>query len=161
MATLYCTRKDIEQLLSEYGLDQFVDQAGVVDTAISRASAYIENWLCNRYDVTTLASHPTVNELATVFASWRVCQHRGNEAPPSLEYRYQQCREELMGYSKGQPPLCGATGNENMTPSYSNKIVDQRFSRSKQRVVKNTSSQTSTDLRQNQASWPTDPGYRQ
>ena len=160
MPTTFTTTKQIELLLTSYGLDQFVDEAGVITNAINAASAMVRNVLCSRYDAADLTSDEAIKEITTIFAMYRVCSTAGNMPPSQVNERYLEAKEWLEKYASGEWQLCGVVPRDNETPVWSNLKVDQRYARNKIRVISETSSDVASDLSQDLARQPTDEGYR-
>lgn len=161
---LYCTRTDVEGLLSAIGVlsrlddDQSgadeVDEAARMTQAISYASERIDFYCAVHYDQASLASSWLVNDWATTIAAWWLCVRRG--AAPS------EAVGELYHGSDGHGGVMGdlkAIREKKMTipyigqrhvdwPAWSNITVDPRFRVRQIRTQRVISEKTPTEYAQ-------------
>jgi phage gp36-like protein len=86
-ATLqYCTLADLQNRLSDDGVNLRVDDKPTVTTAvINRATTKLDGYLRPRYDpVTQLAASAWVTEACATVAAYYLCGRRANPVPATL-----------------------------------------------------------------------------
>lgn len=138
--TQYCTRSDVEDLLSAGTVRSLLDDDddGVAEVSISRTldrAALKINQYCQRhYTVAELAANDWVKHAAAVIAANFLFQRRANSPPGELEEEHEEILEFLREVYTGSCDLPGATPRGWDAPSMANLTIDGRYGQGKIRV---------------------------
>jgi phage gp36-like protein len=156
-----CTQAAVEQCLSVNGVVAFSDHdadglqdEGVVEDAIQRASDEIHLYLHDRYNPADLAACALVNRWAVVGAAVYLCQTRNNPPPESLRDMWDKLMAPdglIQQIGAGIHGLPGVQLRYDSRPSFSNLRIDRRWPTSKTRVTTVNSSDSPTVLTQDAA----------
>ncbi len=156
--TVYCTFADMQDLLSESGIDLRLDDdddgvvtGGSSDTAttgerlwqrkaVNWATSRVNDFGKGRYDTDGLSSSWTVNEWCTVLACWRLCQRRLNPNP--LQAEKERVLAELASLAAGTTHLGDVGMRESCAPGVDSYRIDPRFITRQQRVIGSLSDRT-------------------
>jgi len=93
--TTYCTRTDIDAILSIHAVDRMIDDDGdgaieagesaLVTTMIERAAGRINSRVEMRYTLSDLSSNDWIKFVNASIAAQMIARRRGNGVPPSLQ----------------------------------------------------------------------------
>jgi phage gp36-like protein len=87
----YCSLSDIQNRLSDEGVNLRVDdKPSVVDAVLQRAASKIDQYCRGRYDPTVLATSPWIKEACTTIACFYLASRRANPVPASLTADYEE-----------------------------------------------------------------------
>jgi hypothetical protein len=160
----YCTRTQVERLLSTLGVAERLDhnadgvveasEALLMDDAIAMATETCNFYLYGKYAPARLSQSNLVNRWATAFAALELCLTRGGVVPEALQERVEKYQEWLELVAEGKRFLPNVPLRRNQAPIYDNIRCDPRYQWRVIRVEKRTSSQEPTDR-------PVRPDYRE
>jgi hypothetical protein len=129
-----------------------IEDSGVVDDCIQRASDEILLYLHDRYENAVLATVNLVRRWAAVGAACYLCETRNNPPPESLRAQWDRLIQEpdglIVRIGAGHQNLPGVELRYDSRPSFSNLRVDRRWPTSKTRVTRVNSSDAPTTLTQ-------------
>lgn len=156
---LYCTRADVEAILSQEGVELRLDDDGsgqVASTELARlttqginyASSRVNFYCLAKYEASELAKSWLVNEWATIIAARWLCSRRGNSPPESLENLYEQVLEDLKGIRSDEAQIPDIGPRDAAWPAWSNISFDTRYQLRRLRVERPISEQTTPNYPQ-------------
>lgn len=150
LATVYCTRTEVEAILSSAGVmarldDGTSNSAAQAVAVIEQASETVNIHCCRRYAVAALATSPWVKWATATIAARNACRRRANPVPGAIEQDYDEVMEKLKQILSAQLDLPNIAPAHDETPAVSNYTIDSRFHRSKIRRVWATSTGGSQD----------------
>lgn len=157
-ANLYCTKEDIEGLLSELGLQARIDdnnsgttediEATRITQARNYSTAIVKSFCLQHYIDSKLADSWLVNNWSTIIAAYWISARRGNPIPESLQKLYDECLKDLENV-KSKKMMIPDIGYRNVDwPAWSNVSVDPRYRIKQIRVQRQTSESTPTQYPQ-------------
>lgn len=157
---LYTSRSEIDDLLSEYGVDLRLDDndSNSIDTTESArlttnglniATAKCNLYLLERYDASDLYESWIVHHWATVIAARWLCKRRGNPVPESLDDEYDEVIEEMTAVKEGDMSLGDVAQRESDQPTFSNVTMVDHYALRKIRVQRPISEQSPSAIPQN------------
>lgn len=156
---LYTAKGDIEDVLSEHGVELTLDDDGdgtagedeevdALNKAIYWATSRINLHCAGLYKTARLAQSWVVNYWASVLAARQLAGRRGNTVPQSLEQAYQEAKEDLDRVKNGDLSIPEIATRANSWPTWSNIRVNPYRRLRKARVEKAISEGSPTPRRQ-------------
>lgn len=126
--TAYCDIDDVRDRISKEGVELRVDDIPPSDYGgvIDRASRVIDRYLRRRYAPATLAASEDVSDLATSLATYFLCTRRGNPAPGSVAFDYEEAMVYLKEIRFGGADLADVAERRAAAPTMSNIRVRLR-----------------------------------
>ena len=142
-----------------------VSDDNVIEDCQTYGTSFIVGKLSKRYSLAQLVRSGMMVELSAVVILRELCLRRGNIPPQSLEFRYQEITQKdgmLDQIVAGTLQLVDENGNviggkRGLAPTFSNLRVDRRYAHEQIRVVSGSSSNSTTQLEQDQLAY--DGGY--
>lgn len=145
LGALYCTKDDVDALLSISGEQlRLTDEGEAVPTVpeaaylaangINYATSRVNFYCQGRYDSDQLAQSWLVNEWATIIATRWLCSRRGNPVPESIEAMYKSTIEDLQNVQAGVLFIPDIGQRNPSGPTWSNVIVRPEYEFRKIRV---------------------------
>jgi len=141
---VYCTKDDVEALLSAIGVDQALDDnnrgtlAGeweeFMNKGLQWSSARVDFYLNGQYQRRYLADSWLVNDWATTLCACWLRARRGNPVPGSLLDMCKGVIEDLKLVQSGQVVLSDVPLRAAAWPAWSNVRVDHTYELRKVRV---------------------------
>lgn len=131
LATQYCTRSDVESVLSVAGValrldddqnatESATETAYLTTQGLNWATSKVNDYCEGRYDIADLAANWTVNEWASILAARWLCLRRCNPIPESVQALYEEAVEQLQQVKAGQYDLGDAAERTTKGPAWSN-----------------------------------------
>jgi len=143
---LYTTREEVTRLISSSGVTNWTDdlESGDVDDyfddIINDATGTINQYLEKLHNPVDMASSPWIRRRATYIASYHLTKRRGD--PGLYGDDYDRIIAELADASDGMIQVPGLPFSSGMLAVMQNVLVDQRYIRSRSRVVQSISTDT-------------------
>ncbi len=144
LTTVIPDRAGVMDILGETGTNLRLDddQKGAVNSfdeaRLTRLFSLATDKVCNfylaRYDSTELASNWTVYDWCCIFAAYRLCKRRGNQAPGSLQALYDETVAMLERLQSGELYLAQVAQRGSPSLSMSNVRLDGRYHTKQLRV---------------------------
>lgn len=144
VATVYCTREDIDDIWSDVGVNfraadgseepDFLEKDGLIVRIIRQATDRVNYYTLQRYSAAVLAASDFITEATAIIAAYKLGMRRGNPVPQSLYDRYIEVMEELKGIKSGVVQLPGSAEKFATYPTLSNLRWDGRYRENKIRV---------------------------
>lgn len=154
----YCERGDVEAVLSAEGVEARLDddtsgaetaaEQYVVTKFIAWCSSWLDMHLLPLYEAAGLAASVVVNEWCALLVARRLCRHRGNSVPQSLETACEEARKDVDAVRRKEMvlPDCHLRRRQGMT--FSNVRVDCRYNLRRIRVERPLSDRMPTQYPQ-------------
>lgn len=126
---VYTSRKEMEELHSEQGLNMAMDDQSddddVLDTLIQRATGRVNQHLNKVFDSVDLQNSQRVREIATIIACYLLSVRRGN---PSLYMElYLEAMEDLRDIASGELYLAELPRSSGSPINMQNISSDNRY----------------------------------
>ena len=140
VGTLYCSRTDIDEILSTFGTDSAATDDDAqssldhINSCIARASQRLDFKLNNRYDQGQLFGHRWVTQATAVLASVYLMRRRGNPPPESLLEMQQEVNDDIEEINSYKKSLNGLAERYLRQPTMSNISIDRRYFSTKVRA---------------------------
>jgi len=141
--TPYCTRAQVETVLSEVGVNNRLpsdsNRDAVIDSTIERATAKINNYCYTRYVPSVLATSEWVTWCCVTLVIHYLNKRRNNPSVGSVAEDVDEYIEELREIKAGRMDIAGLATRYDTSPSVGNYVVDRRYKRSVVRRVEKIS----------------------
>lgn len=129
-----------------------VDEDALID-AINWATETCDLYLRTRgYSQTGLSSSELVQGWATDLACFRASGFGGQPEPTQLIVAVEEVYARLENIMNGRMSLPGIAFSNDMSPGWSNRVIDRRHNRGTVRVTRTNSSRTATKRSQHRVS---------
>lgn len=139
MEIFYTTRQQVELLLSRYGAMTFADdnrdgiaEPDVWNMILGEASREVDLYLTRWYSPQDMKNNRWIKYITTWIAAYLLTLRRGN--PGLFKGRYEMIISWLERIFTGIMQVPDLAWKEDLSPSLSNMVVDDRFQIAKVRV---------------------------
>lgn len=124
-STLYCDRFDVEDVLSDTGVELRIDDGPprTLGNCLDEAASVIEQKCLLRYDVPALSGSRVVKHWAKWIATFLLCKRRGNGPSEALGEEYDRVMKELDAVAAGKARIGDAVERRPSLPGMSNVRV--------------------------------------
>ena len=143
-ARVYCTSDDIAILLSIIGEQDRLDdwntgvltptQQGYMTAIIGWASAKVNFYCAQLYDLSDLATSSWVNGITTIIATQMLCGRRANPVPGSIGAMYKEAMQDLVLVRTSAVQIPDIGYRDVAWPAWSAVRVDPMYRLRQQRI---------------------------
>lgn len=122
---VYCSRTDIDNVLSEKGVDLRADDSPPTELGdvLDEAASIIDQKCTQRYTVQSLQDSRIIRHWSKWIAAFLLCKRRNNDASNALGEEYDRVMKELDGIAAGKFTLGDAVARRPSLPGMSNPRV--------------------------------------